>query len=369
MNSNFVHLLCQFYQEKKRDLPWRHTKDPYPIWLSEIMLQQTRVEAVKVYYARFLKALPTIQALADCPEDQLLKLWEGLGYYNRVRNLQKAARIIVEEYHGQFPSTYEEILALPGIGEYTAGAIASIAFGQKVPAVDGNVLRVMARIQNSPENILDTAFKKRIRTELLSIVAKADCPGDFNQALIELGAIICIPNGAPLCDACPVNELCEAHLKHTTDHIPLRIKKGRRTIDQRTILLIRNGTETAISKRPAKGLLAGLYEFPSLNGHVAEKDAISAVEERGLTALHIRRLPPAKHLFSHVTWEMIGYEIRIAPETEHMHAPEDQAEWIFAEQGELKEAYALPSAFQAYAQFLSVQIGKRGLDEDAGHDL
>ncbi len=346
MNQTFVNRLCLWYREEKRDLPWRHTSDPYRIWLSEIMLQQTRVEAVKGYYERFLKMLPTIEALANCPEDQLLKLWEGLGYYNRARNLQKAAKEIAEKYDGRFPADYESILSLAGIGEYTAGAISSIAFGLKRPAVDGNVLRVMARLLNSKENILDASFKKMAVSEASALVEMAENAGEFNQALIELGALICLPNQKPKCGSCPVRDFCTSFREGTTEEVPVRIKKQKRRIEKRTVLLIRSGEETVISKRGSRGLLAGMYEFPSLLEHVGEEAALHFVEEKGLTALHIQRLPEAKHVFSHITWEMIGYEIRVA---------EGEAEgWIFAQREELRTKYALPTAFLAYAARLAL---------------
>ncbi len=355
MNNHFVNRLCEFYRNEKRDLPWRHTKDPYKIWVSEIMLQQTRVEAVKSYYKRFLDRLPTIKDLAECPEDELLKLWEGLGYYNRVRNMQKAAVVVMEQYGGAFPSDYSDILSLPGIGEYTAGAIASIAFHIKVPAVDGNVLRVMARYEDSKENILEPAYKKKVQKTLSEVVQDAEVPGNFNQALIELGAIVCVPNGEPKCNICPLEENCLAHRNETTDVVPVRIKKQKRKIEERTILLIRSGEEAAIAKRPSKGLLAGLYEFPSLSGHVSEKEVIREIEEKGYTALRLQKLPPGKHIFSHVTWEMIGYEIRIAPPE---HDKTEESTWKFVETSEIEAQYALPTAFSAYAAHLAVALGR-----------
>ncbi len=357
MNTEIVNRLCHFYRVRKRDLPWRRTTDPYRIWLSEIMLQQTRVEAVKDYYAAFLRELPDIRALADCPDDRLMKLWEGLGYYSRARNLKKAAQMILHDFDGQFPSAYEEILSLPGVGEYTAGAVASIAFGRRVPAVDGNVLRVMARLYNSEENILEPAYKKKVREELLAAVQTADVPGDFNQALIELGAIVCVPNGAPHCEECPLQDDCLAYREQTTDHIPVRIKKQKKRIEQRTILLVRDGEETAVGKRPDTGLLAGLYEFPSLPGHVSEEEAVKEVEAHNMTALRIRPLPPAKHLFSHVTWEMSGYEIRVFRGGQQT----SESDWIFAENEEIQSRYALPSAFSAYARLLTLKTGKQRL--------
>lgn len=361
MNTEMVKKLLVWYNQMKRDLPWRHTEDPYRIWLSEIMLQQTRVEAVKGYYERFLQRLPDIKALAECPEDELLKLWEGLGYYNRVRNMQKAAVQIMKENDGHFPDTFEAIRELPGIGEYTAGAISSIAFHQNEPAVDGNVMRVAARLQNSNEDILNTRTKKKVTSHVKETLEESSKtlmdwnPGDFNQALIELGALLCLPNGAPKCDACPIRSICEADKNHTTKEIPVRIRKTKRKIEQKTVLLVRDGEKTAVRKRPDHGLLAGLYEFPNLPGEADEQTALAEVEGHGLVPLQIHRLKNAKHLFSHVEWQMTGYEIRVASDS----GTDKEDDWIFADTEEMEEHYAVPSAFSAYARVLTMRRGKQ----------
>ncbi len=360
MNTEMVKLLAVWYNQNKRDLPWRHTKDPYKIWVSEIMLQQTRVEAVRGYYERFLRYLPDIAALADCPEDELLKLWEGLGYYNRVRNMQKAAKTIMAQYEGIFPNTTESILHLPGIGPYTAGAIGSIAFGLNEPAVDGNVMRVMARLENSAENILNDREKKRVTSNLRELMRTAAeewsewDPGDFNQSLIELGAIVCLPNGDPDCPHCPLAKMCEAHQNETTDHIPVRVRKGTRKIEKKTVLLVRDGEKTAVRKRPEKGLLAGLYEFPNIPGNADEEEVLQHVESHGLIPIRIHKIKNARHLFSHVEWQMTGYEIYVAAADD-----EKKGDWIFVSGKEMEGRYAVPSAFSAYADLLSVKRGKK----------
>ena len=259
--------LVNWYQEHKRQLPWREQKNPYYIWISEIMLQQTRVEAVKPYFDRFIKALPTVADVARCEESRLLKLWEGLGYYNRVRNIQKAAVKIMEEYHGNFPRDYDSLQKLPGIGEYTAGAVASIAFDVPVPAVDGNVLRVISRIQESEEDILKPQTKKRIRRELTEIMPVEE-PGVFNQALMDLGAMICLPNGLPKCEACPLRKLCLAHLHGRTDEIPVRKKAGLR---KRPFWSFRTGIIWRCGKDLKRGCWPACMSFPIMKDASARR--------------------------------------------------------------------------------------------------
>ena len=266
--------LVEWYRKNKRDLPWRDIQDPYRIWISEIMLQQTRVEAVKPFYARFLDALPTVSDLANAEEDKLLKLWEGLGYYNRVRNMQKAAQQIMEIHGGEFPRDFEAICKLTGIGNYTAGAIGSFAFGIPKPAVDGNVLRVISRVTGSYDDIMKASTKTKVEEQLEAIIPK-DAACDFNQGLIELGAIVCVPNGAPKCEECPLAYLCEANQKGIQAELPVKKKAKERRIEKKTVLVIRDGDCLAIRKRPSKGLLAGLYEFPNLEGHLTEKQVVS----------------------------------------------------------------------------------------------
>lgn len=352
MNESFVKKLTGWYDVHKRNLPWRETKDPYKIWISEIMLQQTRVAAVIGYYRRFLDCLPTIPDLAQCDDQKLLKLWEGLGYYNRARNLKKAAEQIVQDYEGVFPDDFAGIRNLPGIGSYTAGAIGSIAFGIKEPAVDGNVLRVWARYTGNEGNILSQTVKKKAEEEIRQLIKiccvpdKGCDPGIFNQSLIELGALVCLPNGSPLCDECPVSEACAARLLGKTGCIPVREKSKARRIEEKTVLLIRDGTKTAIEKRPDRGLLAGMYEFPCIKGHVSSEEAVAFVRNEGYDALHVCRLPDSRHIFSHLEWHMIGYEIKVA--SDPTAGRYSNKHWIFAEPEELRDIRPVASAYAGY---------------------
>ncbi len=337
-----VEPLIAWYEKEKRDLPWRQTKEPYPIWLSEIMLQQTRVEAVKPYYKRFLEELPDVEALANVPEDRLLKLWEGLGYYNRARNLKKGAQQIMAEYEGEFPKTYEEILSLSGIGAYTAGAIASFAYNLPKPAVDGNVLRVMARLLADSEDIMKASTRRKMEKRIEEILP-ADRAGDFNQALIELGAMVCVPNGGPKCESCPLAFCCRAYQENNWKAYPVKSKAKERRIEKRTVLLFRDGEKLAIHKRPAKGLLAGLYEYPNLEGHLTQKRVIAYAKEIGLMPVRVKKLGDAVHVFSHVEWHMIGYEVRVDELEKACREP-----FLFITPDEMEQKYSIPSAFSAY---------------------
>lgn len=345
--------LLHWYDGHARVLPWREKPAPYRVWLSEIMLQQTRVEAVKPYFQRFLSALPDVAALAAVPEEELLKLWEGLGYYNRARNLQKAARVVMEEYGGELPKDYDTLRRLPGIGPYTAGAIASIAYGKRCPAVDGNVLRVITRLLADPSDILEEKVKRRMERQLLAVMPE-DRPGDFNQALMELGAVVCIPNGEPLCAGCPWETLCLAHARGLTGSIPYKAPKKARKVEELTVFIIKDGERTALHKRPARGLLAGLYEFPNTPGHLTEEEALSYVKRLGLYALHISELAPAKHIFTHKEWHMRAYAISIAE-------PADGAGegLLFANAAQSEEKYPIPSAFAAYTEYLDIRLGMK----------
>ena len=300
--------LIQWYRSQKRDLPWRKAPTAYQVWVSEIMLQQTRVEAVKPFYKRFLESLPTIKDLAEAEEDRLLKLWEGLGYYNRVRNMQRAAQQVMEEHGGVFPREFDAILSLTGIGSYTAGAIASFAFGEAKPAVDGNVLRVVSRLTASREDIAKASVKQWVEDILTPLIPR-EAASDFNQGLIELGAVVCVPNGAPKCEICPLAELCRAHELGIEMELPIKSKAKARRIEKKTILLLQDGNYVAIRKRPGTGLLAGLYEFPNTEGHLTEEETVRYCKSAGLSPLRVRKLEDAKHIFSHVEWHMIGYRI------------------------------------------------------------
>ena len=343
---HIVKPVVAWFREHKRDLPWRRNPDAYRVWVSEIMLQQTRVEAVKPYYERFLKELPTVKELAKAQEDKLLKLWEGLGYYNRVRNMQKAARQIMADYQGHFPETYEQIRTLKGIGNYTAGAISAFAYGIPKPAVDGNVLRVVSRLTGSYEDIMKQSVRKKMEDALEQVIPE-DAAGDFNQGLIELGAIVCVPNGDPKCGECPVAEVCEARKQGIIAEIPVKSKGKARKIEERTVFVFRDGRQIAIRKRPSKGLLAGLYEFPSEPGRMSMENAAAYSKEIGLAPVRIRELGEAKHIFSHIEWHMTGYEI-LVDELEKTN----RKGFLFIRPEEMEEAYPIPSAFGYYAGVL-----------------
>ena len=345
-----VEPLVEWYRKEKRDLPWRKRMDAYRVWISEIMLQQTRVEAVKPYYERFLRELPDVKAVSEVSEERLLKLWEGLGYYNRARNLKAAACQIMEEHGGCFPETYEEIRSLKGIGNYTAGAISSFVYHIPKPAVDGNVLRVAARITADASDIAKAGTKAKIESEIEEIIPRQN-PGDFNQSLIELGAIVCLPNGVPKCDECPVNAICLAHAEGRELDFPVKSKQKSRRVEKRTVVIFRDEEKTAIRKRPSKGLLAGMYEFPNKEGHMGMGEVTEYGKSVGLVPVRIRKLGNAKHVFSHVEWHMIGYEILVDELEKSMTgaAGEENGNGIiFAGIRQLQEKYPIPSAFEAY---------------------
>ena len=338
-----------WFRQNKRDLPWRKDQDPYHVWVSEIMLQQTRVEAVKPYYERFLKELPRVKDLAEAKEDTLLKLWEGLGYYNRVRNMQKAAQQIMVDFHGEFPNTYEGILSLKGIGNYTAGAISAFAFGLPKPAVDGNVLRVVSRITGSREDIMKQSVRKAMERALEQVIPE-DAASDFGQGLIELGAIVCVPNGEPKCVECPAAFACVARKQGLTAEIPVKKKAKARRIEKRTVFIFKDGEKLAIRKRPGKGLLAGLYEFPNEEGKLTQKEVTAYSKEIGLMPVRVKKLESAKHIFSHVEWHMTGYEV-IVDELEKTN----KKEFLFIHPEEIGQRYPLPSAFETYIRYAGIQ--------------
>lgn len=349
-----VEPLLTWYDSGHRILPWREKPDAYRVWISEIMLQQTRVEAVRPYYDRFLQAFPNVSRLADAPEEEVLKLWEGLGYYSRARNLKKAAMQIRERYGGVIPDTYEALLQLPGIGSYTAGAIASIAFGRPIPAVDGNVLRILARVRMDAGDITEQRVRRDVQRQLLAVMPPARA-GDFNQALMELGAVVCIPNGAPKCAVCPWHGMCRAAAAGETAAYPKKSRAKPRKIEEKTVLLIQDENRTALRRRPSRGLLAGMYEFPSLDGHRTEEEVLSYLSAAEYRVLQIRRLENARHIFTHKEWHMIGYAIRV----DELERPVRHAgmPFLFAEKDETEEKYPIPAAFAAYAKYLKIRLG------------
>ena len=331
--------LLAWYDENKRDLPWRGVPDPYKVWVSEIMLQQTRVAAVLPYYRAWMEELPTVEALASVSDEKLMKLWQGLGYYSRARNLQKAARMIAETFGGRFPETYTDLLKLPGVGAYTAGAVASIAFGQPVPAVDGNVLRAAARVADIREDIMDPRIRNSIQV-LMESAVPADQPGEFNQALMDLGATVCLPNGAPECGRCPLAELCEANRLGIQTELPVRRKKAPRRVEELTVYLLLRDGKIALRQRGKRGLLAGLWEFPHAPESLDEARAAGPVEGWGLTPLAWKKKLTAKHIFTHVEWHMTGYLLTVRGEAPGL---------TWADSPGL-EALAVPSAFAKFLE-------------------
>lgn len=346
--ENIAPALLDWFYKNRRILPFREDPTPYHVWLSEVMLQQTRVSAVLPYYERFLAALPDIPALAACDEEKLHKLWEGLGYYSRVRNLQKAAKIVCEQYGGQLPADYAALRALPGIGDYTAGAIASISFGIPVPAVDGNVLRVFSRLYNDPGVITDPKVKKAFTARVMEH-QPPEKAGDYNQALMELGALVCVPNGAPLCEQCPLARLCQARAAGTALSLPQKAAPKARKLEDLTVALVESPAGFLIQRRPEKGLLAGLWQPLLWEGAAMTAEqlpaALTALGIHGIT--EVQPIPKAKHIFSHIEWRMTGYTVTV----EAQPAPDG---WIWATREQLQTEYTLPGAFKAYKKRLGL---------------
>ena len=343
--------LLSWYSSHFRPLPWRSDPTPYHIWISEIMLQQTRIEAVLPYYDRFITALPTIKALAEVPQEQLLKLWEGLGYYSRARNLQKTAQILMQEYDGKIPADYERILALPGIGPYTAGAIASIAFSIPVPAVDGNVMRVLSRLTGDATDVLSTAGKKTF-TDLAWQLVPEQNPGRFNQALMELGERVCLPNTTPKCEICPLRDECVAFREGTTTALPVRIKKTKRRLEKRQVVVAitgENPPRLLIHQRENSGLLASLWELPNALSD-NPLDALPTELQEG--CIPISELPSGKHLFSHIEWQMSGwlYHIPLLATLPNGYA--------LADYTALQKGFPLPGAFRHFAKLFPKLLNK-----------
>ncbi len=332
--------LLQWYDIHRRHLPWREEVSAYRTWVSEIMLQQTRVSAVLPYFRRFMAAFPTVEDLASADTAQLLKLWEGLGYYSRARNLQKAAQMIVSDCGGQFPDTYDGLLALPGIGDYTAGAILSIAFSQPVPAVDGNVLRLVSRITGCDLNVLDGKSKALFRQWMADAMPKQRC-GEFNQALMDLGAMVCLPTGAPLCHECPARDFCRANSDGTQQQLPVRIKKQSRRTEEKTVFLLWRDGEVALRQRPNEGLLAGLWEYPHVEGHLDEPSAAKQLAQWGLAPKEWVKTLRTYHIFTHLRWDMTCYILRV----DGIGADD----WVWCDRAE-RNVRAIPSAFEKLKQ-------------------
>jgi len=335
--SRLPSLLLPWYREHRRELPWRCDREPYHVWLSEIMLQQTRVEAVKGYYTRFLTALPTVEALANCEDDALHKLWEGLGYYSRVRNLKKAAQVVMTQYGGIFPTSHTNVLSLPGIGDYTAGAICSICYDLPTPAVDGNVLRVFSRLTDDSSPIDLPATKKRVTEALAAVYPKE--AGDFTQALMELGATLCGPNRAPDCKHCPCRSICLGYARGTAQLLPVKAPKKEKRQEDRTVFILCCDGRYALEKRPDRGLLAGLWQFPNQEGHLDTHAALAAVQDMGLSPTEILKEISRKHIFTHIQWNMKGIYLEVANTAGGF-------QWFT--EAEINQAAALPTAFRQF---------------------
>ena len=337
--------LIQWFELNRRLLPFRQEPSAYHIWVSEIMLQQTRVSAALPYYERFVAELPDPAALAACDPDKLRKLWQGLGYYSRVANMQKAAQIVCRQYGGQLPADYAALRALPGIGDYTAGAIASIAFGIPAPAVDGNVLRVAARVGGCRLDILDQKNRRQFRRWMEAAMPQ-EAPGAFNQALMDLGAGVCLPNSAPLCDSCPAAAFCAAREQGCQRELPVRAPKKEKRREEKTVFLLLGPEGVALRQRPDAGLLAGLWEYPHVPGRLTEEQAAQQLRAWGLTAHRWLRQLEARHLFTHIRWDMTGYLVQVEG-----RGPED---WLWAD-GTIRARLAVPSAFEKFTRALPAE--------------
>lgn len=333
-----------------RDLPWRDEPTPYHVWISEIMLQQTRAAVVRGYYLRFLDALPSVCDLANVDDDALMKLWQGLGYYSRARNLKRAAQAIVTEHGGDLPRDFDALLTLPGIGRYTASAIVSFAYGQPRPAVDGNFLRVAARVTANPIDIAKDTSKRALEAALAPSYPSGRDAGLLNEAFMDLGATVCLPNGVPLCHACPAAQLCLAHDRGTEQDYPVKTALKVRRKERRTVLLLSCGNRIAIRKRPARGLLAGLWEYPNLEGKLSKRAVHAHIESEGFDVCDIAPLPPARHIFSHIEWELTGWAVTVAAMNEPpLMAAEDRTDapssLLWVRRAELADTYSIPAAF------------------------
>ena len=337
-SDNIQSFLYDWYMANARDLPWRKSKNPYNIWISEIMLQQTRVETVIPYYNRFIKELPTISDLANVDDEELYKLWQGLGYYSRARNLKKAAKKVLEAYGGTIPNTIEELVTLPGIGLYTAGAIASIAYDKPVPAVDGNVMRVMTRIYRKKLDITTQAAKKEI-SEIIKNLIPPTYPGTFNQALMELGATICIPNGKPKCDGCPIHSFCLAFNHHEIEDIPVKKIKKSRLIQNMAVFLVKIEDGWLLHKRAKQGLLADLWEFPNLLGDSSDQEIKDYLLSHHIQVSQVKQVAKAKHIFTHLEWQMNIYLV----EGKLLQKLENNV--VIATKTQIKDQYSIPTAF------------------------
>lgn len=339
--KKFPALVIEWFRQNGRVLPWRIGRDPYRIWISEIMLQQTRIETVIPYYHRFLSAIPDIKSLADIPEDVLLKLWEGLGYYSRARNLKKAAQRLVSDYNGTLPEEPNQLVKLPGIGDYTAGAIASIAYGKPAPAVDGNVLRVLSRVLASERDIAQPSTKKDLTEALRAVYPMGKSAGDLTEGIMEIGERVCIPNGVPLCTVCPLREICVAQQLKVTDTIPVKSPKPERKKVKMSVFLLCCDGKYALRKRGDEGLLAGMWEFYHTSGHLSPQEARSFLEEEGFSPEDVIPCGRAKHVFTHLEWHMAGYFVPCREMREDL---------VWKTPETIEGEYALPGAFRYFKE-------------------
>jgi len=340
--EEFQHRILSWYTDNRREMPWREDPSPYRIWISEIMLQQTRVDTVIPYFNKFMEKYPTVESLASSDEDELMKYWEGLGYYSRIRNIRETAINIVSNYDGKIPETFDELLKLKGIGEYTAGAIASEAFGQKVPAVDGNVFRVFARLTAKEDDLRNLKFQKMLKDAVKSVLPENQI-GDFNQGLIELGALICIPNGSPKCGLCPVKDLCQSNKLNLQDKIPFKSKAKQRTVQEKTVFILQYQDKFAVRKRDDKNLLAGLFEIPNVEGFYTVDEAKIVVEEMGFVASDLHMIKDRKVIFTHIEWILQGY---------YVHVENENEKYIFDTKENLIQKYTLATAFREYLNIM-----------------
>lgn len=336
--------LVMWYRIHQKQYPWRNTNDPYDVWISEIMLQQTRIEAVIPKFLEFKKAFPNVQALASAQLDEVYRVWQGLGYYSRALNLHRAAKVIVEQYHGQLPTHHQQLLVLPGIGPYTAGAIGSIAFDLPTPAVDGNVLRVICRIYGIYDDVR-LPSTRHVVEERLKPWYQMDSQenGDITQGLMEVGQSLCLPKGKPHCQQCPFQEHCVTAKHDLYQEIPYRSKNAQRKVEQRTILLLQYHDEVVLQKRPQRGLLAGLYEFINLNQAYSIKQI-----EMMYPLANVLSLPFAKHIFTHKEWHMTMYRVQLQQRIPLL----DTQIWVKVNE---LEQYAIPSAFDGMKQCIHQQ--------------
>lgn len=345
-NATTAQPLIAWYNNNRRTLPFREVPSAYHIWISEIMLQQTQMATVLPYYERFIQQLPTINALANCPDDILHKLWEGLGYYSRVRNMKKTAIIVMQQYNGIIPADYNTLLSLPGIGPYTAGAIASIAFNQPYVAVDGNVLRVFSRLLADNRNMKDPKVKKEM-SQYVQQMQPVKQAGDFNQAVMELGALICTPT-SPKCFTCPLNTICMAFKQGTQTQFPVKEPKKAKPISEVAVFIIHTPQGTLLHKRDDTGLLAGLWEPLTIE---TEKKMTKKQAETFLSASFPNislgePLPNAKHIFTHRIWRLYGWEAQLK------QIPNLSKGYIYTNSSQIKKKYSIPSAFKTYMPFL-----------------